>query len=145
MIYNTLQLQPEAKPTIIWIITVNVIWNAARVHLIEVTGVYYLLSTRAHRAPTLWMVGYTHYSLFPHRARVGNIIWLFLRLICQFDYFRFISIKQFSQSTLSLPIFVSPTLTPIARAVLDLGAVREGPYVNGKPRATGRATKFQTK
>ena len=23
-------------------------------------------------------------------------------------------------------------LTPIARAVLDLGAVREGPYVNGK-------------
>ena len=35
--------------------------------------------------------------------------------------------------------------TPIARAVLDLGAVREGPYVNGKPRATGRATKFQTK
>ena len=35
--------------------------------------------------------------------------------------------------------------TPIARAVLDSRAVREGPYVNGKPRATGRATKFQTK
>ena len=32
--------------------------------------------------------------------------------------------------------------TPIARAVPDLGAVREGPYVNGKLRATGRATKF---
>ena len=35
--------------------------------------------------------------------------------------------------------------TPIARAILDLGAVREGPYVIGKPRATGRATKFPTK
>ena len=33
-------------------------------------------------------------------------------------------------------------VTPIARAVPDLGAVREGPYVNGKLRATGRATKF---
>ena len=43
-------------------------------------------------------------------------------------------------------IFAKCTLnTPIARAVLDLGAVREGPYVNGKPRATGRATKFPTK
>ena len=38
-----------------------------------------------------------------------------------------------------------PFNTPIARAVLDSRAVREGPYVNGKPRATGRATKFQTK
>ena len=40
---------------------------------------------------------------------------------------------------------IQALITPIARAVLDLGAVREGPYVNGKPRATGRATKFQTK
>ena len=40
---------------------------------------------------------------------------------------------------------IETVITPIARAVLDSRAVREGPYVNGKPRATGRATKFQTK
>ena len=45
----------------------------------------------------------------------------------------------------SVPYLVPGTValfTPIARAVPDLGAVREGPYVNGKLRATGRATKF---
>ena len=49
------------------------------------------------------------------------------------------------QSSAYVPTSLVLLNTPIARAVLDSRAVREGPYVNGKPRATGRATKFQTK